>query len=248
MIEDTRLDYTDTAADSFPVKLEGFEGPLDLLLYLIRNQEIDIYDIPIARITEQYLQYLNMMKLLNLEIAGEYVLMAATLIRIKARLLMPRHRDIEGEDEDPREELIIALLEYKKFKEASEEMHHKELKERQLLKREDFSYLNPEIVETFSIEANLYDLVRAFYEIMKQASSEPRHEVTNFDLTIEDQVDYVLGVLQNTERISLTDLVARDQRRLYYVVTLLALLELVKLQRISILQHAMFGEIHVQRL
>jgi segregation and condensation protein A len=248
MIEETRLDYTEIAADSFPVKLEGFEGPLDLLLYLIRNQEIDIYDIPIAGITEQYLQYLNMMKLLNLEIAGEYLLMAATLIRIKARMLMPRHSEIEGEDEDPREELIIALLEYKKFKEASEDMHHMELKERQLLKREDFSYLNPEIVETFSIEADLYDLVRAFYEIMKQASSEPRHEVANFDLTIEDQVDYVLGVLQNTERISLTELVARDQRRLYYVVTLLALLELVKLQRIAIRQHAMFGEIHVQRL
>lgn len=248
MIDETRLDYADTNVDSFPVKLDGFEGPLDLLLYLIRNQEIDIYDIPIARITEQYLQYLNMMKLLNLEIAGEYLLMAATLIRIKARLLIPRHRELGGEEDDPREELIIALLEYRKFKEAADEMRHNELKERQILRREDFSYLNPEVVETFSVEATLYDLVRAFHEIMQQASSQPRHEVSNFDLTIEDQVEYVLDVMKATERITLTELVARDQRRLYYVVTLLALLELVKLQRIALMQHATFGEIHVQRL
>jgi segregation and condensation protein A len=248
MIDENTWDYVTTATDSFPVKLDGFEGPLDLLLYLIRNQEVDIYDIPIAKITEQYLQYLNMMKLLNLEIAGEYLLMAATLIRIKARLLMPRHRDLDGEDDDPREELIIALLEYKKFKEASEDLSHKELKERQILKREDFSYLTPSVVETFEIEATLYDLVRAFHEIMKQASTTPKHEVTNFNISIEDQVEYVLGVMQNCQRITLAELVARDQRRLYYVVTFLALLELVKLQRIALRQHQAFGEIHVQRI
>jgi segregation and condensation protein A len=248
MIEETSWEYNKAAADGFPVKLDGFEGPLDLLLYLIRNQEVDIYDIPIARITEQYLQYLNMMKLLNLEIAGEYLLMAATLIRIKARLLMPRHAEIEGEEEDPREELIVALLEYKKFKEASEDMLRMELKERQIHTREDFSYLEPEVIETFTIEATLYDLVRAFHDIMQQSAAVAKHEVTNFDISIEDQVDYVLGVLTTCERITLRELVKRDQRRLYYVVTFLALLELVKLQRISLRQHEAFGEIHVKRL
>ena len=233
--------------EGFPVHLDGFEGPLDLLLYLIRNQEIDIYEIPIAGITQQYLEYLNMMKALNLEIAGEYVLMAATLIRIKARLLMPRHTEGEGQEEDPREELIIALLEYKRFKEASEGMLRLELKERQILTREDFSYLDVKDQETFTVDATLWDLLRAFNEVMAAAANEPKHEVTNFDLSIEDQVEYVLTALSETEQISLSELVPTDRHRLYYVVTFLALLELVKLQRISIQQRVNFGDIYVRR-
>jgi len=243
-------DSTDEFAggiDAFPVQLDGFEGPLDLLLYLIRNQEIDIYDIPIAKITEQYLEYLNMMKLLNLEIAGEYLLMAATLIRIKARLLMPRHSDLEGEEEDPREELIIALLEYKRFKEASEGMLRLELKERQILTREDFSYLDVQDEETFTIDATLWDLLRAFNEVMAAAANEPKHEVNNFEISIEDQVDYVLAALVESELVSLSELVPSDRHRLYYVVTFLALLELVKLQKISIQQRVSFGDIYVRR-
>jgi len=234
--------------EGFPVHLDGFEGPLDLLLYLIRNQEIEIYDIPIAKITEQYLEYLNMMKLLNLEIAGEYLLMAATLIRIKARLLMPRHTEGEGEEEDPREELIIALLEYKRFKEASEGMSRLELLERQVMTREDFSYLDVQDEETFTVDATLWDLLRAFSEVMAAVANEPKHEVTNYELSIEDQVEYVLQALVETDQLSLADLVQTDRHRIYYVVTFLALLELVKLQRISIRQHAAFGEIYVRRI
>jgi segregation and condensation protein A len=247
MIEPVSNDINRTT-DSFPVKLEGFEGPLDLLLYLIRNQEIDIYDIPIARITEQYLQYLEMMQLLNLEIAGEYLLMAATLIRIKTRLLIPRRQDGDGDEEDPREELIVALLEYKKYKEAAEQLAHRELRERRILKRADFSYLKPEVIETFSVDATLYDLVRAFRDIMAQADAEPTHQVANFDISIEDQVDFILRSLAERQQLSLTVLVERNRHRLYYVVTLLALLELVKLQRISIAQHVSFGEIYVSRV
>ena len=172
-IDEKFYDDLETVSDSFPVKIEGFEGPLDLLLYLIRNQEIDIYDIPIATITGQYLEYLNMMKLLNLEIAGEYLLMAATLIRIKARLLMPRHPEIEGEEPDPREELIIALLEYKRFKEASEKMTIMEVQERQKLKRGDFSYLSVEVQETFVMEATLYDLVEPSTTLCNQPPTSP---------------------------------------------------------------------------
>lgn len=234
--------------ESFPIKIEGFEGPLDLLLYLIRNQEIDIYDIPIATITGQYLDYIKMMKLLNLEVAGEYLLMAATLIRIKARLLMPKHAEIEGDDEDPREELIMALLEYKRFKEASEKFAVMEVRERQILKRGDFSYLSKEVQETFTIDATLYDLFRAFSDIMKTATDQPHHNVENFELSIEDQVEYILAILESTEKITLTELVKANERRIYYVVTFLALLELVKLQRISAKQHQHFGEIYVTRL
>ncbi|MFH2055731.1 MAG: segregation/condensation protein A [bacterium] len=244
------IDSTDEFAgntEAFPVQLDGFEGPLDLLLYLIRNQEIDIYDIPIARITEQYLEYLNLMKALNLEIAGEYILMAATLIRIKARLLMPRHSQGEGEEEDPREELIIALLEYKRFKEASEGLVRLELKERQIFTREDFSYLQVEDQETFTIDATLWDLLRAFNEVMAAAANEPKHEVRNFELSIEDQVEYVLAALMESEQLSLSELVPTDRHRMYYVVTFLALLELVKLQRISIRQRVSFGDIYVRR-
>ncbi len=237
-----------TEEQSFPVKIDGFEGPLDLLLYLIRNQEIDIYDIPVAKITGQYLEYVEMMQALNLEVAGEYLLMAATLLRIKARLLMPRHAGEEGEDEDPREELIMALLEYKRFKEASEKMAIMEVKERQILKRGDFSYLSPSVQETFTIDATLYDLVRAFHDIMKSAADQPKHEVSNFELTIEDQVNYILSVLDVGSETSLTKLVEANQQRIYYVVTFLALLELVKLQRISAKQHQHFGEIYVVRI
>lgn len=233
---------------SFPVKIEGFEGPLDLLLYLIRNQEIDIYDIPVATITRQYLDYVEMMQALNLEVAGEYLLMAATLLRIKARLLMPRHSSEEGEEEDPREELIMALLEYKRFKEASEKMAIMEVKERQILKRGDFSYLSPSVRENFTVDATLYDLVRAFSEIMKTASEEPRHEVENFDISIEDQVNFILGILETEKETSLSKLVKENQRRIYYVVTFLALLELVKLQRVAAKQHQHFGEIYVIRI
>ncbi len=235
-------------SDSFPVKIEGFEGPLDLLLYLIRNEEIDIYDIPIARITGQYLEYIKMMKLLNLEVAGEYLLMAATLIRIKARLLMPKHSDIDGDEDDPREQLILALIEYKRFKEASEKMALMEVRERQVLRRGDFSYLSPEVQETFTIDATLYDLVRAFSDIMKTATEQVTHGVENFELSIEDQVEYILGILETREETTLTELVLENQRRIYYVVTFLALLELVKLQRIAARQHQHFGEIYVRRI
>ncbi len=248
MSEDKLYDEVQVTSDSFPVKIEGFEGPLDLLLYLIRNQEIDIYDIPISKITGQYLEYLNVMKLLNLEIAGEYLLMAATLIRIKARLLMPRHPEIEGDEEDPREELIVALLEYKRFKEASEKMAIMEVKERQVLKRGDFSYLSKEVQETFTLEATLYDLARAFSDAIKAMPPEPVHEVRNYELTIEDQVEYILKLLQDTENITLTELLKLDPSRFYCVVTFVALLELVKLQRVSARQHQHFGEIYVVRI
>ncbi len=250
MNDDNLFDDISSVAEneSFPIKIEGFEGPLDLLLYLIRNEEIDIYDIPIARITGQYLDYIKMMKLLNLEVAGEYLLVAATLIRIKARLLMPRHPELEGDGEDPREELIMALLEYKRYKEASEQMALMEVRERQVLKRGDFSYLSPEVRETFTVDATLYDLVRAFAEVMKSAADQPTHEVENFELSIEDQIEYILSVLERKDETTLTELVERNQARIYYVVTLLALLELVKLQRIAARQHQHFGEIYVVRL
>lgn len=248
MTEQQIYDDVEVSAESFPVKIEGFEGPLDLLLYLIRNEEIDIYDIPIAKITGQYLEYIKVMKLLNLEIAGEYLLMAATLIRIKARLLMPRHPEIDGEEEDPREELIVALLEYKRFREAAEKMTIMEVRERQILKRGDFSYLSKEVQETFTMEATLYDLVRVFNDAMKSAAQEPMHEVRNYELSIEDQVEYILKLLQDTDNLTLTELLLADPSRFYCVVTFVALLELVKLQRVSARQHQHFGEIYVVRL
>jgi segregation and condensation protein A len=241
-------DDLETSSDAFPVKIEGFEGPLDLLLYLIRNQEIDIYDIPIATITGQYLEYLSVMKLLNLEIAGEYLLMAATLIRIKARLLMPKHPELEGDVPDPREELIVALLEYKRFKEASERMAIMEVQERQKLRRGDFSYLSPEVQETFSMDATLYDLVRAFHDVMQSASEQPVHEVQNFELTIEDQVEFILKLLETQDSTTLTELVKLDHSKFYCVVTFVALLELIKLRRIAARQHRNFGEIYVFRI
>jgi segregation and condensation protein A len=161
---------------------------------------------------------------------------------------MPKHAGEMNEEEDPREELIMALLEYRRFKEASEKMAIMEVKERQILRRGDFSYLSPSVQEHFTVDASLYDLVRAFHDVMKMAAEQPHHEVENYEISIDEQVNYILAVLENQKETSLTKLVKENQHRLYYVVTFLALLELVKLQRITAKQHQHFGEIYVIRL
>ena len=233
--------------ENYSVDLDVFHGPLDLLLYLIQKDEIDIYDIPIAQITEQYMQYIEMMKILNLEIAGEYILMAATLIRIKARMLLPRD-DAENEEYDPREELVAALLEYRKFKEAAEI-----LRERKEL--EELLFVPPPVGDgngkkekiVLSESTTMYDLLLAFKEVMERSRSENLYEVAPEGATIEERIQKILDHLADKESATFRELFADIPEKLIAITTFLAILELVKLRRITVRQSLPFSELRVYR-
>ena len=236
--------HFDTGSD-YTFRLEGFEGPLDLLLHLIQKNELDIFNIPIAVITEQYLEYLQLMKVLNLDMAGEYLLMASTLLHIKSRMLLPKSSEGEEEEEDPRAELVRRLLEYQRYKQAAGE-----LEKRPMLDRDVFVRLIPgeleEIPEEERIEVNLFELLEAFRKILERARSEAVHEVVMEPLSVEDKIQEILELLQRENRSTAFHRLFPEQasRRLI-VVTLLAILELVKMKRIRIFQLAPFETIRI---
>jgi len=234
---DTESEYT--------FRLEGFEGPLDLLLHLIQKNELDIFNIPIAVITEQYLEYLQLMKVLNLDVAGEYLLMASTLLHIKSRMLLPKPSEGEEEEEDPRAELVRRLLEYQRYKQAAGE-----LERRPMLDRDVFVRLIPEeleeIPEEEKIEVNLFELLEAFRKILERARTEAVHEVALEPLSVEDKIQEILELLQKENRsTAFHRLFPEMASRRLIVVTLLAILELVKMKRIRIFQVAPFETIRI---
>ncbi len=229
----------------YTFRLEGFEGPLDLLLHLIQKNELDIFNIPIAVITEQYLEYLQLMKVLNLDVAGEYLLMASTLLHIKSRMLLPRSSEgEEEEEEDPRAELVRRLLEYQKYKQAAGE-----LEKRPLLDRDVFIRLTPtesQAPEEERIEVNLFELLEAFQEVLKRVKPEAVHEVTLEHLSVEDKIEEILALLEKENRsMAFHRLFSEQPSRRVVVVTLLAILELVKMKRIRIFQMAPFETIRI---
>jgi segregation and condensation protein A len=235
--------YSGELEESYEVKLEKFEGPLDLLLYLIKKDEIDIYDIPIARITRQYLEYVEIMKMLNLDIAGEFILMAATLINIKSRMLLPRPE--EDESEDPREALIMALLEYEKFKKTSEVLRERESVEQQFLRRQDYSYLDLSPEESFTLEATVFDLMRAFKEALENLEKDIYHTVKVEEISIEERVEIIEKILNEKGQASFHELYADRPYRLVLIVTFLAVLEMLKLNRLVLRQAVPFGPIRI---
>jgi segregation and condensation protein A len=235
-----RLDYT--------FRLEGFEGPLDLLLHLIQKNELDILNIPIALITEQYLEYLQLMKVLNLDVAGEYLLMASTLLHIKSKMLLPKSSEREEEEEDPREELIRRLLEYQKYKQAGGE-----LEKRPMLDRDVFIRLMPaepeEVPEEERIEVNLLELLEAFRQVLERVKTETVHEVILEHLSVEDKIQEILMLLERENRsLTFHRLFPEQASRRVVIITLLAILELVKMKRIRIFQLAPFETIRVSPL
>ena len=238
---------------AYSVKLDVFEGPLDLLLFLIKRDEMDIYDIPIAHITKQYLEYIELIKVLNLEVAGEFIVMAATLIRIKAKMLLPRTVD-EEEEEDPREELVQALLEYRKYKEAACVLKEKEKEQSNWFSRTDFSFLEKLPKEEILVEASLYDLMSAFKKILDSQPKETFHTINYPKVTIEERIEYVLDYLAQKDGVVFTELfsdlktqTSGSQVKLVMVVTFMAILELIRLQKILIRQTKHFSEIWVFR-
>ena len=233
------------ASDEYSVDLAVFHGPLDLLLYLIRKEEVDIYEIPIARITRQYLKYIELMQNLNLEVAGEFILMAATLIRIKTRLLLPRDES-DPEEADPREELILALMEYKKFKEAGEILREKAiLEDRNFVPDSPAEKVDAEIDEYSDV--TLFDLISAFKETLQARREETFHEVAVEDFTVEQRMEFVMQALAEREFATFSQLFADIPRRIVAVVTFIALLELSRARRVVLSQSKPFAELRIYR-
>lgn len=228
----------------YKVRLEQFEGPLDLLLFLIKTQEINIYDIPISVITEQYLAYIGMLEFLNLELAGEFLVMAATLMRIKARLLLPRGTEDEEDEEDPRSELVQQLLEYQKFKQAASDFETMEYQRKMLFTRPDLEWDGAEPPD--EVDYNLFDLILALKQVLDRAEARPM-EVAAEEIPIEDKMDYLRERIQPGQRVPFADLFEDDADTMEIIVTFLALLELLRLGTFKFRQTKSFGTIYIYR-
>jgi len=231
---------------SYKVKLDVFEGPLDLLLYLIKKNEIDIYDIPIAVITEQYLEYLELMRMLDLNIAGEFLVIAATLIHIKSKMLLPPDEKelFPEEEEDPREELVRRLVEYKKFKEVAGILQDLEGQRKKMFTRDIPFEVEPG--EVF-FEASLFDLITAFTRVLKDVPKDIFQEIIKDEFTVEQKVHDLLHRLVTTPAISLFELFKNSKNKTEIIATFLAVLELIRLKEIIVVQNQNFSDIEIIR-
>ena len=240
-------------AEDYKVNLEIFEGPLDLLLYLIRREELEIYDIPIGRITEQYMQYLDLMRQLNLDVAGEFIVMAATLMVIKSRMMLPvdRRKSDEDTDEewvDPRLDLVRQLIEYKKFKDAAGK-----LAEYEALTQESFDYGGgrPKFEKTAADAADalasidMFDLLTAFQEVLARLNEIPQEELKGMRWSVPDKMDMILERSRAEGQVSFSTLFTPRSPRGEVIVTFLALLELLRQHRVIVYQNDAFHEITI---
>jgi segregation and condensation protein A len=238
---------------AYKVKLDVFEGPLDLLLYLVRKDEVDIYDISIERITRQYLEYLEAMESIDVEIGGEFIVMAANLLYIKSRTLLPVDLqgpvEEEGEEEDPRWELIRQLIEYKKFKEAAGDLRDREELRTKLFGRTPSAPPPDGGATLLAGEVGALDLISAFQRVLerleKRKGAEREIEADRF--TVSEKIEYVLKILPENEPLKFEELFAGQTTRGELVATFLALLELVRLRHVQVEQDGAFGDILLRR-
>jgi segregation and condensation protein A len=235
--------------EAYPVRLQNFEGPLDLLLHLIKRHEVSIYDIPITLVTQQYLEYIDLMQELNLDVAGEFLVMAATLIHIKSRMLLPRPDPAqEDPDEDPREALVRRLIEHQKFKAAAELLH-----ERETLRSAQWTRPDGPIVEIAGeapepeIEVDLFSLISAFRAVVERAKQRPKVYLPGEQIPIETRIEQLLARLSETEACGFEDLFADLHSRTGMIVTFLALLEMIRLKLIRVFQSGGGGPIRVYK-
>jgi len=233
----------------YQVRIENFEGPLDLLLHLIKKNEINIYDIPVAIIAQQYLEYLEAMKELNLNVAGEFLIMAATLLQIKSKLLLPVDETAEDEEEgpDPREELVLRLLEYKTYKEAARQLDGMEKMWREIFSREQGTAEPVETDETLLENVSLFDLIDALKGILDRNPGKQFIEIVPDNLTVRERMNVILETLEGKDSVSFADLFEESCHRLVVIVTFLAMLELVRLRVARVFQAETFGPILVSR-
>jgi segregation and condensation protein A len=232
---------------SLDIRLENFAGPLDMLLHLIRKNEMDICDIQIAEITAQYLAVIETMKSLNLDVAGEFILMAATLIHIKSKMLLPLsdEEDLEEEEPDPRAELVRRLLEYQKYKAAASE-----LDERPMLGRDVFTRTQPLQVDAGEegaefVDVGIFDLVEVFRSLMKTAPPASVHEISFEHISITERINYILNEIAARGSLAFNELFSEAPKRSEIVATFLAMLELVKMRTVRLMQSTSFGSIWI---
>lgn len=221
----------------YKIKLQDFEGPLDLLLFFIKRDELDIYDIPISKITKDFMEYLHLLEQLDLEIAGDFILMAATLMQIKVKMLLPREVDEKGEEIDPRAELVKALLEYKRYKEMSEEFSYLESNMRNYYFRGNFDEDSKETHSDLNVllkNVTLYDLIKAFKKAMAEKPVEVVHEIKKWNVTIDEQMEYISNKLQGGKQITFIELMKELSSKIRIVVTFIAMLEMVKAGKIGL--------------
>lgn len=240
-LEQTELPYQ--------VRIENFEGPLDLLLHLIKKNEINIYDIPIAMIAQQYLDYVEAMKELNLNVAGDFLVMAATLLQIKSKMLLPVDESSTDEEEgpDPREELVRRLLEYKKYKEAAHALDNQEKVWREVFSREQGPMETIETEDTALENVSLFDLVDALKGILDRSPGKQLLEIIPDNLTVRDRMNVILERLEDRDSVSFVELFESSCHRLVVIVTFLAMLELIRLRVARVFQAETFGPILVSR-
>lgn len=229
----------------YKIKLSHFEGPLDLLLFFIKRDELDIYDIPISRITREFMDYLHMLEQLDLEIAGDFILMAATLMQIKVKMLLPKDIDEKGEEIDPRADLVKALLEYKRYKEMTDEFSFLEINQRKHSYRGNYDSDSKSVAEDFSTllkNITIYDLIKAFKRAMLEKKPEPVHQIKKWNVTIEDQIDYLSERVKDCKEISFVEVLVDLADRIKIVVTFIAMLEMVKAGKIGLKESPNFND------
>jgi len=250
-MSDAHHDF-ESAPDAFPVKLDTFDGPLDLLLFLIKRNEVDVHDIPIALITQQYLDALDLMRELNLDVAGEFIVMAATLIHIKSKMLLPRPETaagVEGEEaEDPRDALVRRLLEHEKFKAAAGLLHEREQWRSAQWPRPDerVAAIAGEEYEP-ELEVDLFSLLNAFQQVVQRAKLRPKVLLPPEQIPVEVRIDQLLERLSETDACGFEDLFADCADRSGLIVTFLALLEMIRLKLVRVFQQGTFGPIRVYK-
>jgi segregation and condensation protein A len=235
--------------EAYPVRIQNFDGPLDLLLHLVKKNEVSIYDIPITLITSQYLEYIDLMQELNLDVAGEFLVMAATLIHIKSRELLPRPDPAqEDPEEDPREALMRRLLEHQKFKAAAELLH-----ERETLRSAQWTRPDGPIAEIAGeapepeVEVDLFSLISAFRTVVERSKARPKVYLPMEQIPIEDRIEQLLSRLSETEACGFEDLFEDMQSRAGLVVTFLAILEMIRLKLIRVFQGGNMAPIRIYK-
>ena len=231
----------------YKINLEIFEGPLDLLLHLIKKEEVDICDIPIARILDQYMEYMRILDLLDINVAGEFLVMASTLMYIKSKLLLPPDPDQEEDEDDPRDFLVQQLIEYKKFKEIAGYLEEQEDQQANVFFRgtDDRIHLGDKEVV---FKVGLFDLMGAFQEALKRPFEEKIHEIEEDEITMEECLADIVEILKVQDELSFNSLFANIRSRIHLLATFLAVLELIKIKEIIVFQKEQFGEILMRKI
>jgi len=240
------LDYF-RSSEAYQVELTGFQGPMDLLLYLINKEHVDIYDIPIAHITKQFIQHMEVIQAISLDDAGEFIAMAATLMVIKMKMLMPSHgEDDDDEEEDPRAELVRRLLEYRRFKEAAESLQKAESERQQYhLRKTKFPFTDQLDLEP-KLRIEMYDLLSALAGVFDKIQTKPIHEIEREPFTVDEKIVLIAQRVHGGSNIKFEDLFADETMKMEVIVTFIAILELVKRGRLEFLQTHARGPIWLQ--